>query len=423
VTRKPVAKKARDRETIKINRALCGQIQSALAAEACVLLVGSHEVGKSDLARAVASSSGGQSRVVDCSDPADQADLGSEDGLIRNGAGALLVIDNIEAFPACLDMVRRELDQEREHGKDIGRFLVIVSAGYEGAARQKLGTRGRFMEVAPIDLADLPLGVPLGEANVPALSDLGDEAAIIRPNASIAMETLWLRGGYPQSLLAQHDKASFEWRRRYVDSVCARHAAALGHPVSASMLRSFLERVAAGQGAEFSTNQSLPADQRPLIGHCVDWKLIRQLRPWFVNEVKRFEKHSKLYIRDSGLLHCLLTKRSLRDIRRSAVAYGGSWEGFCVENLITAAGPDVGSYFYRSDDGAEIDLVLEFAMDGRWAIELKGGSGSARKGFHTGAVEIAATRKFVVRPISERVMIGETEALPLQLAIEAVRAG
>ena len=38
-----------------------------------------------------------------------------------------------------------------------------------------------------------------------------------------------------------------------------------------------------------------------------------------------------------------------------------SWEGFVIESLLLAAGDQVQAYFYPTQAGAELDLVLEFA--------------------------------------------------------------
>jgi len=61
--------------------------------------------------------------------------------------------------------------------------------------------------------------------------------------------------------------------------------------------------------------------------------MVRLLQPWHVNIAKR----PKLYVRDSGLLHLLLTIRSLRDLAGHN-KLNTSWEGFALEAAARAGG-------------------------------------------------------------------------------------
>jgi len=66
----------------------------------------------------------------------------------------------------------------------------------------------------------------------------------------------------------------------------------------------------------------------------------------------------KVYVRDSGLTHALLDLETWGQVLGHPVA-GASWEGFAVENLIAVTGNRRTAYFYRTEDGAEIDLLFE----------------------------------------------------------------
>ena len=124
--------------------------------------------------------------------------------------------------------------------------------------------------------------------------------------------------------------------------------------------------------------------------------MVRVLQPWYFNVDKRLVKSPRLYVRDSGILHALLDLRSIDNLRSHSVA-GKSWEGFVIENIISAAGNWVRPYFYRTSAGAEIDLVLEFSLDKIWAIEIKLSSApSIDRGFHNAADDIKAERRILV---------------------------
>jgi hypothetical protein len=65
-------------------------------------------------------------------------------------------------------------------------------------------------------------------------------------------------------------------------------------------------------------------------------------------------------------------------------------------------------YYYRTAAGAEIDLILEFSGQEKWAIEIKRSSAPAlSKGFHIACEDIRADRKFVVYSGIDRFSLGE----------------
>lgn len=110
---------------------------------------------------------------------------------------------------------------------------------------------------------------------------------------------------------------------------------------------------------------------------------------------KRLIRSSKVFVRDSGLVHALLGLNSLDAVLSHLVA-GSSWEGFVVEQLINTA-PTAQSSFYRTSNGAEVDLVLEFRGAQTWAIEIKRSSvPTVSKGFYTASADLGAVRKSLV---------------------------
>ena len=73
---------------------------------------------------------------------------------------------------------------------------------------------------------------------------------------------------------------------------------------------------------------------------------------------KRLVRTPKIYLRDSGLLHALLDLTHLDDVLSHPSA-GASWEGFVIEQLIAAAGPQWQPLYFPSATGMEVDLVIE----------------------------------------------------------------
>ncbi len=128
----------------------------------------------------------------------------------------------------------------------------------------------------------------------------------------------------------------------------------------------------------------------------VDLLLVRRLQPWTQNAGKRLVKTPKVYVRDSGITHALLNIQNYNDLLGHPVA-GGSWEGFVIENILSVAPENAIPYYYRTSNGAEIDLILEFSSNEKWAIEIKRNSApTLSKGFYMACQDINPKKKFVV---------------------------
>jgi predicted AAA+ superfamily ATPase len=147
----------------------------------------------------------------------------------------------------------------------------------------------------------------------------------------------------------------------------------------------------------------------------VDLLLVRRLEPWVSNAGKRLVKSPKVFVRDPGLVHALLGLGDLDSLLGHPVA-GPSWEGFVIENLVSAAGDHAIASFYRSSGGAEVDLILDWPGGPRWAIEVKRSlSPGVGRGFHSAGEDISPDRGFVVYPGDERYPVsGEIEAVGLR---------
>jgi predicted AAA+ superfamily ATPase len=104
--------------------------------------------------------------------------------------------------------------------------------------------------------------------------------------------------------------------------------------------------------------------------------LLRRLPPYFNNVGKRLVKAPKVYLRDSGLVHHLLNLNTLDEVRDHPV-HGASWETFVLEDLIRREKlrhPHSQFFFWRTADGAEIDLIIDRGRT-RIAVEIKAGRG------------------------------------------------
>lgn len=147
-----------------------------------------------------------------------------------------------------------------------------------------------------------------------------------------------------------------------------------------------------------------------LLAYLKAMRLVRELRPWFRNAEKRIQKPARYFVRDSGLLHENWKFAAVEELCANPLC-GKSWEGFVLEALSLRLPSSAQQYFYRNDKKQEIDLIVDFGGDRRWAIEIKLGEGEAPKGgFYEAVKDVAAERSFVINGGRESIDRGDGRA-------------
>ena len=370
-----------------ILRLVARDIESALARQAAVLLIGPRQVGKTTLALEICRTHGGL--YLDLEDADDRARLTEPRLFLDNLEDRLLVLDEIHRTPELFQTLRGVIDRGRRRGKGKGRFLILGSASID-LLRQSESLAGRITYV-----------------------DLAPFSALEVEDEDIARERLWLRGGFPDSYLADSDADSFSLRRDFIRTYLERDVATFGPRVPATTLERLWTMLAHRQGTLLNASALARAMEvstqsvNRYIDLLADLLLVRRLRPYHVNVGKRLVKAPKIYVRDSGLVHALLGIVSLEQLAGHPVV-GQSWEGYVIETLLSVLPPLATPFFYRTSAGAEIDLVVEHS-DGRlWAIEVKR-SLSARvgRGFHLACMDIKPSSGFVVHAGTDRWPLSE----------------
>jgi predicted AAA+ superfamily ATPase len=364
-----------------INRQSEYTIRQALLQVPAVVLLGPRQVGKTTLARTLAKDWPGGSVYLDLERPADRLRLEDADTYLRAQQSKLVILDEIHRAPGVFEILRGIIDDNRQAGIRSGQFLLLGSAALDLMRQSSETLAGR---VAYIDMAAVSIG----------------EAAA----AGIADSTLWLRGGFPDSLLAASDTQSLDWRRDFIRSYLERDVPMFAPRLPAETIGRLWSMLAHNQGSVL--NQARIASAlgvaNPTIDRyvdlLVDLQLVRRLRPWGGNLGKRLVKSPKVYVRDSGLLHGLLELETVNDLLGHPVC-GHSFEGHCIDNLIQAAGKRHVPYFYRTHVGAEIDLVLEKGGKPEIAIEVKRSMApSPDKGFSMACDDLQIAKRYVVYP-------------------------
>ena len=366
-----------------IERHFLSTLTQRLQASPAVVLLGPRQVGKTTLALQVANNWPTGSTYLDLERPADRLRLDDADAFLRIQGNKLVILDEIHRMPGLFEILRGIIDERRRDGQRFGHFLLLGSASLDlmQQSSETLAGRVAYVNLGPIQALEW---------------------------ASTELDTLWLRGGFPDSLLAANDAASLRWREDFVRSYLQRDVPMFAPRLPAETVGRLWTMLAHQQGALLQQSRlasglgvSSPTLDR-YIDLLVDLQLVRRLRPWSGNTGKRLVKAPKVYLRDSGLVHALLGLENLNDLAGHPVC-GMSYEGFCIDNLLAATKDSVTPYTYRTHAGAEIDLMLERGGKPWMAIEIKRSTApSLSKGFDVACNDLGISQRFVVYPGTER---------------------
>ncbi len=303
-------------------------------------ILGPRQCGKTTLAREFRAD-----HVLDLENPRDAARL-AEPLLALEPLSGLIVIDEIQRAPDLFPLIRHLVDTRPDQ-----RYLILGSASRDllRQSAESLAGRIAYHELGGFRLSDV---------------------------AAENWRRLWLRGGLPRSFTAATDAGSDLWREQYVATFLERDIPQLGIYIPAATLRRFWTMLCHYHGqllnhAEFARSFGV-SDMtiRRYLDILEGTFMIRLLQPWHSNIGKRLVKRPKLYLRDSGLLHTLLSIRSQDDLAVNP-KLGASWEGFALEVAARAIGKrNEQLAFWATHSGAEVDLFWQ--EHGRnWAIEIK----------------------------------------------------
>jgi len=321
------------------------EVKLCLRRTPVVALLGPRQCGKSTLARAIARSAA-RATFFDLEDPRDLAKL-DDPMLLLGEARGLVVLDEIQRRPELFPALRVLADRRPRPA----RFLVLGSASRDLLRQSSESLAGRI-EYLEMD------GFALDEAGAQRF------------------DPLWLRGGFPRSLLSRTEAQSVAWRRGFVKSFVERDLPQLGSSVSASTISRFWSMLAHYHGQIWNASEFArafgvsEASVRRYADLLTETFVVRRLNPWAENLGKRQVKSPKLYISDSGLLHSLLGIHDRAELERHPKV-GASWEGFGITQVIERLGVSRDEcYFWATQAGAELDLLV-VRGDRRLGFEFK----------------------------------------------------
>ncbi len=384
-----------------IERRIASELEERIDSSPAVALLGPRQVGKTTLAIDIGKTR--PSLYLDLESDAARAKLSEPELYLAQYADKLVILDEVHRLPDLFQILRGLIDSGRRAGRRSGQFLLLGSASIDllKQSGESLAGRITYLEMQPIDGLE------------------------VVPNN---LQALWLRGGFPDSLLAATDRASLRWRQDFIRTYLERDIPQLGPRIPAETLRRFWTMLAHHQSGLLNAAElarSLGVDGKTVASYLdllVDLLLVRRLEPWHANLGKRLVKSPKVYVRDSGITHALLGLGTADHLLGHPIV-GASWEGFVVETLIAASPHGTTANFYRTAAGAEIDLLITPPGRKPWAIEIKRSlAPKVEKGFYLACEDIQPERRIVVYPGTETFpMKNEVTAMPLWAAGRMLR--
>jgi predicted AAA+ superfamily ATPase len=317
-------------------------LKTAISRSPITALLGPRQCGKTTLARLFCQDR--PSNFIDLESISDQRRLQNAE-LALGSLEGLVVLDEIQTRPELFQVLRVQVDRPDNKA----RFLILGSASPQIVKNvsETLAGRVEFIEITGFNLAETGLD---------------------------SWKTLWLRGGFPRSFLADSEANSLTWREGFIRTFLERDIPQLGINVPSTAMRRFWTMLAHYHGQTWNAAQigrSMGLSDKTIRSYLdilTGTFMVRQLQPWFVNIGKRQVKSPKVYFRDTGILHSLLDIQNEQGLLGHP-AVGASWEGYALEQILSQV-KTTQAYFWGTHNGAELDLLIVHAGK-RYGFEIK----------------------------------------------------
>jgi uncharacterized protein len=343
-----------------------------------IAITGPRQAGKTTLAKQLGTRLPVQVIYIDLENPRDENKLNDPVLFFENNADKCIILDEIQRRKDLFPVLRAMIDQNRRPA----RFILSGSASPEFIRDSSESLAGRiiYKELTPLHLLEL---------------DAADEKNVL------------IRGGFPNSLLSGSDKMSLQWREGFIQTYVEKDLPLMGLPVTPVESRRILRMLAHLQGQLVnyaslakSLGVSSPSIKKYLqfLEHAF---LIELLEPFTGKTGKRITKSPKVYLRDSGVLNYLLGIYTYNDLLAHPHA-GAIWEGFVIQQIRSVLPFNTDRCFYRTQHGAEIDLVISLANQQRIGVEIKFSSAPAlTRGNYEAMKDLNLQHLYVITPTND----------------------
>ena len=369
-----------------IERTLLTELLEQIADMPAVAVLGPRQVGKTTLVKMLETRLSKKVIYLDLESNQDRNRLQDAELYLSERQNELIVIDEVQRMPELFPLLRSLIDRHRV----AGRFILLGSASPQLLQKSSESLAGRitYLELQPLHWGEVA--------------------------STVSYQQHWLRGGYPEMLLASSDKASNRRMNDFISTYIERDLPLLGMSASPQIIRNLFSMLISIHGnllnvLDLSRSLSL---SNTTVTHYLDFLenafIIRRLQPYYVNINKRLTKSPKLFIRDSGMFHAL-ADITTQEALAGNLLVGSSWEGYVIQQIIAQLSFNIRPYFYRTADGSELDLVLVRGANPVLGIEIKySNSPKLSRGNYIAAQDLGGIPLLVITPSAIDFKIAES---------------
>jgi predicted AAA+ superfamily ATPase len=301
-------------------------------------------------------------------------------------------------MPELFSVLRSVIDGNRRNG----RFLLLGSASPSlvKGVTESLAGRISFLELGPLKLNDILTG-------------------------NFSQTNHWQKGGFPQAFLSESNQAWADWMSSFIKTYVERDFRLLfGIEINSVIIGKLWQMLAYNQGniwkAEFYANSlgvSAPTANR-YFEFLEGAFLVHRLQAFTGNVNKRMVKAPKVYVKDSGLVHFINKVFDFETLQGHPII-GTSWEGYVIQQIYACKSEGIELFYYRTQNGAEVDLILAKGNVPIACIEIKlSNAPSISKGFYNCVNDLGTLKNYVITPNSDVYPVKNTWVCSLQYFLE-----
>lgn len=362
-----------------IQRLILPQVQQALSFFPVVGIIGPRQVGKTTLAKILEKALNQPTLFLDLERDSDRQKLAEPELFLQQYTDRCIIIDEIQNIPTLLPLIRWLVDQDRRPA----RFILTGSASPDiiKGSTETLAGRIAYFELMPFSLLEI--------------KDVKSQTEH------------WFRGGFPDALLAPNATLSEMWLGNFIETFLQRDIRRIGYDITIPAMERLLKMLASSSGNLLNVDglsNTLGISTNTIKKYLDILEgsfLIRRLQPFYANTTKRLVRSPKVYLRDTGLMHRLIGIQDFEQLQGSTWL-GHSWETYVIEEIIRVGGKKFEYSFFRTQAGAEIDLVLRGASSKLTIIEIKYSVNAApSKGFYEIAQDLKPDFQYIIVPEGE----------------------
>lgn len=342
-------------------------------------IIGPRQVGKTTLVKEFQKLLDIESVYLDLELITDLDKLNEPQIYLSQYTSKCLILDEIQLKPDLFPLLRALIDQHRVPN----RFIILGSASPQLLRQSSESLAGRiaYLELQPFTYPEI--------ANLEKI------------------ERHHFLGGFPDALLSSSDETGKFWLDNFIRTYTEKDLPLYGLTADPNTTRRLWEMLAWVNGNLLNLNalgKSMGLSYHTIakyIDYLENTFLIRRIQPFHFNLKKRLVKTPKIYIRDTGILHRLLRINDYDQLLGHA-GLGGSWEAYVIEQISGLKHPDLDLFFYRTHNGAEVDIVFAKGLQPVATAEIKfTSSPHPQKGMINCIDDLKTHKNFIITPQSD----------------------